>query len=46
MAVGGRFELPEGVNPRRFSKPVPSATQPSHRGEQAPAIGALAGRKR
>ena len=32
MAVGGGFEPPEDVNPRRFSKPVPSATQPPHRG--------------
>ncbi len=28
MAEEVRFELTEGVNPRRFSKPVPSATRP------------------
>ncbi len=28
MAEEVRFELTEGVNPRRFSRPVPSTTRP------------------
>lgn len=32
MAEEVRFELTEGVNPRRFSRPVPSTTRPFLRG--------------